>query len=192
MTLKPNRVLYLLGSAAPPVLQLADVVTQAKNEYWDVCVGLTPTAARWLDDRLPQLAEHTGHPVRSQQQPPPPQADWPPADVAVLAPGTFNTINKWALGIADSYVLTFLTQSVGRGVPTVAVPCVNTAHLQHPQFERGLATLRAMDVRVLYGGEGGFVPREHGRGHQEPYPWGAALATADELAAAAGPPVATR
>jgi hypothetical protein len=62
---------------------------------------LTPTAARWLDDQVPALEELTGHPVRSRYKLPKDPDVWPPADVAVLAPATFNTINQWALGITE-------------------------------------------------------------------------------------------
>jgi hypothetical protein len=58
---------------------------------------LTPTAARWLDDQVPALEELTGHPVRSRYKLPKDPDVWPPADVAVLDPATFNTINQWAL-----------------------------------------------------------------------------------------------
>ncbi|GGV39301.1 hypothetical protein GCM10010245_62260 [Streptomyces spectabilis] len=33
---------------------------------WEACVILTPSAARWWEGRLDELAELTGHRVRSQ------------------------------------------------------------------------------------------------------------------------------
>lgn len=60
-----TRTLYLLCSAAPPVFEIAGVVEEAQRRGWDVCLGLTPTAADWLKDSLPGLAVRTGHPVRS-------------------------------------------------------------------------------------------------------------------------------
>lgn len=45
---------YLFGSAAPPVLGLAQVVRQAQFRGWEVVLGLTPTAASWLQDELPR------------------------------------------------------------------------------------------------------------------------------------------
>ncbi|MEU7167250.1 hypothetical protein AB0A70_21835 [Streptomyces morookaense] len=47
-----TRVLYLLGSAAPPVLDVGDIIRTAQGEGWDVCLGLTPTAACWLEPVL--------------------------------------------------------------------------------------------------------------------------------------------
>ncbi|WP_458087584.1 flavoprotein [Streptomyces malaysiensis] len=169
-----NRVLYLFGSAAPPVLNIAGVIERAQADGWNVCLGLTPTAARWLDDKLTELEELTGHPVRSQYKLPWEPDAWPPADAAVLAPATFNTINQWALGITEKFIVGFVAEAIGKGIPTVTMPCVNAAYVQHTQFDTSIATLRAMEVHVLYG-KGGFIPNEPGKGRPDAYPWHLAL-----------------
>jgi hypothetical protein len=173
-----NRVLYLLGSAAPPVLNINSVVQQAQAAGWEVCLGLTPTAARWLDEEIPELERLTGNPVRSQYKLPREPDAWPPADVAILAPATFNTINQWALGITEKFVVGFLAEGIGKGISMITMPCVNAAYVRHSQFDKSVATLRDMGVQVLYG-EGGFVPNEPGKGRPEGYPWHLALAAAD-------------
>lgn len=165
-----NRVLYLLGSAAPPVLDVGDVIQRAQADGWDVCLGLTPTAARWLEDQLPALERLTGHPVRSRYKLPKEPDVWPPADVAMLAPATFNTLNQWALGITEKFVVGFVAEGIGKRIPMVTMPCVNAAYARHMQFEASIDTLRAMGVHVLYG-DGGFVPNEPGKGRPDAYPW---------------------
>ncbi|MET7899922.1 flavoprotein [Streptomyces sp. NPDC005355] len=175
-----DRVLYLFGSAAPPVLHVAQVIEQAQRDGWDVCLGLTPTAARWLEDQVSALEELTGHPVRSEYKLPHEPDVWPRADVAVLAPATFNTINQWALGITEKFVVGFVAEGIGKGIPTVTMPCVNAAYVRHIQFEQSVSALRAMGVRVLYG-EGGFVPNEPGQGRPDVYPWHLALDAAKDL-----------
>lgn len=174
-----SRVLYLFGSAAPPVFQVSDVVQNAQERGWDVCLGLTPTAARWLADQLPRLEERTGHPVRSEYKLPGEPDSWPPADVAMVAPATFNTMNQWALGITQHFVVGFVAEAIGKRIPLVTMPCVNTAYAAHPQFDRSVRTLRGAGVRVLYG-EDGFVPNEPGRGRPHGYPWHLALDAAGE------------
>ncbi|MFC9230524.1 hypothetical protein ACFTZI_16435 [Streptomyces decoyicus] len=47
---------------------------------------------------------------------------------------------------------------------------MNAAYVEHPQFERSVATLRNAGVSVLYG-PGGFEPNEPGKGRPESYPW---------------------
>lgn len=162
-----DRVLYLLGSAAPPVMDVADVVARAQARGWQVCLGLTPTAARWLSPQLAGLETLTGHPVRSACKLPGEPDVWPAATVALVAPATFNTFNHWALGLTTSFIVGFATEAIGKGIPLVAMPCVNDAFLAHPQFDRSIEMLRGACVRVLLG-EGGFVPNRPGEGVQEP------------------------
>lgn len=173
--------LYLFGSAAPPVLEVSGVIKDAQARGWDVCLGLTPTAAWWLEADLPSLEELTGHPVRSEYKRPGEPDAWPKADVILLAPATFNTVNRWALGLTDRFVVGVAAEGIGKRIPTVAMPCVNAAYVQHPQFDLSVATLRGAGVTVLYG-EGGFVPNQPGE--QRPFPWHLAL---DSVESVVGP-----
>ncbi|MFI6683386.1 flavoprotein [Streptomyces sp. NPDC050485] len=169
-----SRTLYLFCSAAPPVFNVARVIEEAQADGWDVCLGLTPTAANWLEESLGGLATLTGHPVRSEYKRPGEPDVWPPADVILFAPATFNSINAWALGLTSAFVVGVVAEGIGKHIPTVAMPCVNAAYVQHPQFEQSVATLRRAGVTVLYG-EGGFVPNQPGEGRPEGYPWRIAL-----------------
>ncbi|MFF0060358.1 hypothetical protein ACFYRC_02210 [Streptomyces sp. NPDC005279] len=54
------------------------------------------------------------HPVPSQYKLPTEPDMWPPADVAILAPATFNTINQWAVGITEKFVVGFMTEGIGK------------------------------------------------------------------------------
>ncbi|WP_247694787.1 flavoprotein [Streptomyces sp. B93] len=179
--MKPtDRVLYLFGSAAPPVFDIARAVAAAQAHGFDVCLGLTPTAARWLAPQLVELERQTGHPVRSEYKMPGQPDVWPKADVIAVAPATFNTVNSWALGLTHQFVVGVVAEGVGKGIPMVTMPCVNAAYVRHPQFERSIGALRAMGVRVLYG-EGGFVPNEPGQGKPSEYPWDLVLSAVDEV-----------
>lgn len=176
-----RRVLYLLGSAAPPVFDIADVIQDAQSRGFDVCLGLTPTAARWLAPRLADLEQLTGRPVRSEYKMPGEPDVWPKADVIAVAPATFNTVNAWALGITRDFVVGVVAEGVGKGIPMVTMPCVNAAYVQHRRFEQSVAELTDMGVRVLYG-EGGFMPNQPGQGKPKEYPWHLVLDAAQDLA----------
>lgn len=178
-----SRVLHLLGSAAPPVVDLEDVVRRARADGWTVCVGLTPTAAEWLGERLHGLRELTDHPVRSAPRRFGEDEPWPPADVTVLAPATLNSVNSAALGLTTNFVMGRVAEAVGNRWPLVMMPCVNSAYATHPQFGRSIGTLREAGVRVLYG-EGGFRPDPPGQGDRKAYPWTLALDAASAVAAA--------
>lgn len=166
-----SRVLYLFGCAAPPVFDVARVIEEAQSEGWDVCLGLTPTTAHWLGESLSGLQALTGHPVRYAYKLPGEPDVWPPADAIMVAPATFNTLNQWALGLTDHLVVGIAAEAVGKGIPLVTIPCVNTAYVRHPQFERSVETLRTAGVTVLYG-EGGFVPSPPGQSPPpSQFPW---------------------
>ncbi|MEY9875475.1 hypothetical protein ABH931_004976 [Streptacidiphilus sp. MAP12-33] len=151
-------VLYLLGTGAQPVLTIATAVEQAQADGWRVCLGLTPTAARWLHPYLPGLEALTGFPVRSHYKLPGQEDVWPTADVVLLAPATFNSVNRWALGLTDSFVIGYAAEALGRGFPTVALPCVNAALAAHPQYARSIETLRLAGARIVLAGDG-YRPR---------------------------------
>ncbi|MCX5138763.1 flavoprotein [Streptomyces sp. NBC_00338] len=166
--------LYLLGSAAPPVLEISQVIEDAQGRGYDVCLGLTPSAARWLAPQLAELERLTGHPVRSEYKAPMTADVWPRADVALFAPATFNSINSWAMGFTSSFVVGYAAEAIGKRIPLVAMPCVNAAYAQHRALDRSIAELRGMGVTVLYG-PGGFEPNQPGEYRAEGYPWGLAL-----------------
>src|SRR5262245_11874019 len=87
-----SRVLYLICCAAPPALRAEELVVRAQARGWDVCLICTPTAARWLQAKLPALANLTRHPVRSQYKLPDEPDLLPPPDAMLVAPATANTI----------------------------------------------------------------------------------------------------
>lgn len=175
-----SRTLYLFGSAAPPVFDVATVIDEAQQRGFDVCLGLTPTAARWLVDDIDDLAELTGHPVRWEYKTPGEPDVWPKADVIAVALATFNSLNSWALGLTHDFVIGVAAEAIGKRIPMTAMPCVNAAYAHHRQFERSISELREMGVRVLYG-EGGFVPNQPGQGKPRGYPWHLVLDEAEQI-----------
>ncbi|HLW03098.1 MAG TPA: flavoprotein [Ktedonobacterales bacterium] len=144
-----SHVLYLIVCAAPPAQQTADVVPVLQAAGWKVCVITTPQASRWVD-RL-QLEQLTGHIVRSDNKLPGEADPLPKADVMLVMPATFNTINKWAQGIADTLAVSLLCEALGHGSPSiVAVPCLKMDLVRHPAFSHCVRVLRACGVCVLH------------------------------------------
>jgi phosphopantothenoylcysteine decarboxylase len=144
-----SRVLYLIVCAAPPAQQTVRVVTPLLEAGWDVCVIATPQASRWIDRSA--LEARTGHLVRTDYKLPGEADPLPRADIILVMPATFNTINKWAQGISDTLATSLLCEALGRGTPpVVAVPCLKMDLIRHPAFKRSLALLREYGVRVLH------------------------------------------
>ncbi len=154
------------------------MVRLAQDGGWDVhCVATASAVSFFLD--LDALEGLTGHPVRTDHQRAG-QPALPTADAVIVAPATYNTINKWATGVADTYALTQLAELTGLGVPIAVLPFVNTALAANRVFSRSVRELRAAGVTVLFG-PGGFVPHPPRTGAQvmADYPWRAALDAVD-------------
>ncbi|MEV7013791.1 flavoprotein [Streptosporangium sp. NPDC051022] len=141
-------VLYVIACAAPAAADLARLVVLAQQDGWQVHVVTTPMGARFVATE--EIERLTGDRVRSVYRMPGEPKGLPLADAVVVAPATFNTINKWAAGMADTFAVGLLCEVVGFGVPTLAVPLLKDALARHPAFGRSLRTLREMGVRVLF------------------------------------------
>ena len=140
-------VLYVIACGGRPAGQLPDFVRFAQGQGWDVCVIATPDGTKFLDAE--QLTELTGHPVRAHYKHPDEPDVLPPPDAFVIAPATFNTINKLAAGISDTLALGLINEAVGLGLLIIAAPWPNAALVRHPVFQRSIAALRDWGVIVL-------------------------------------------
>jgi phosphopantothenoylcysteine synthetase/decarboxylase len=160
-------VLYLIVCASERARHIGGLVGLLQADGWDVCVISTPQARKFIDAGA--LAAQTGHPVRQDYKHPDEPDVLPPPDAMAVCPATFNTLNKWALGISDTLALGLLTEAIGLGLPLVAAPALNSAQAAHPAFERNIAVLRAAGVNVLYG-SGLYEPAPPGSGDRD-HPW---------------------
>ncbi|XVQ11201.1 flavoprotein [Spirillospora sp. CA-255316] len=173
----PRRILNIVVCAAGPAADVDKLITLAQQRDWDVQIIATPAALDFID--APALEAQTGRPVRSQyRKPGEPRA--PLADAIIVAPATYNTINKWAHGISDTYALGVLAEAPGLGTPIVVLPFVNSALASRHAFKHSVSTLRSEGVRILLG-PGEFdphPPRSGGNGHDK-FPWQLALHEVD-------------
>jgi phosphopantothenoylcysteine synthetase/decarboxylase len=83
----------------------------------------------------------------------------PPFGVVLVAPCTFNSLNKLAAGIADSLALSVVAEAIGRGTPVIVAPSANQPLMDHPRFNRSQAALRDWGVTVVPCEDHGYGPR---------------------------------
>lgn len=140
-------VAYVIACSAPPVLDLSRLLTLLDERDWASYVVLTPTAATWVD--VDALADISGHPVRVEPRTPGNLDPHPPADVVIVAPLTFNSLNKWAAGVNDTLALGLLNESLGLGLPIIAAPCIKEALRRHPAYPCSVDRLQSAGVTVL-------------------------------------------
>lgn len=173
------RHLQIIVCGAGPAGDVTKLISLAHDRGWTTAVTATTAALDFVDAQ--QIQDLSGHPIRTGYQ-----ADGsahgrvlPSVDALIIAPATFNTINKLALGIADSYALTSAAELIGRGVPTIIVPFVNAALAGRAPFSRSVELLRSEGVQVILGAEWSWPPHPPGSGHERrvAFPWIGAFET---------------
>lgn len=173
--------LRILVCGAGPATDVGRLIEAAHERSWTTAVTATASALDFID--VPAIEVLSGNPVRTSYQTSG-RRELPPVDAVIIAPATYNTVNKLAIGVADTYSLASVAELIGRGVPTVVVPFVNAALAGRTPFQRSIAGLRAEGVRVLAGPDDGWEPHPPGTGpdRQAAFPWRTAFRIAEEMA----------
>ena len=83
----------------------------------------------------------------------------PPRGVVLVAPCSFNTLNKLAGGIADSLALSVVAEAIGRRTPVIVAPSLNQPLLDHPRARESLRTLASWGVQIVPPVDEGEGPR---------------------------------
>ncbi|MET7426636.1 flavoprotein [Dactylosporangium sp. NPDC005555] len=171
-----GKLLCVVVCGAGPAPRVGALIGLAQAAGWSVRVVATPSAVGFLDTAGPSAGY--GVDVRSEFRAAAgggPRS--PHADAVIVAPATYNTINKLAAGVNDTYALNVVAEAIGRGTPVVVLPFVNAALAARRPFVAAVESLRSEGVRVLLG-PGQWQPHEPGSGdrHLAAFPWRAALA----------------
>lgn len=143
-----QKVLYIISCASPVARLVPELVIQAQASHWDVCVITTPHGRPFL--AISTLESLTNYPVRSLYKHPDEPDLLPRADALIAFPATFNTLNKWALGITDTLAVGILCEYTGLKKPLLAVPVTGEGLNSHPALARSLRMLRRYGVHILY------------------------------------------
>ena len=162
--------LYVVVCAAGVAAEVGKLIIAAQERDWEVGVIATPVAMGGFFDTA-AVEALTGRPIRSAWRRPGDARPFPPPDAVVVAPATFNTVNKWAAGLADTLAVGTLCEASGLGVPIAVLPCVADALAAHPAYRASLARLRGMGVRF---GDPYVGGREEG-GERAEFRWERAL-----------------
>ena len=153
-------LLGVVVCGAPLAVRAYDLVEQARRARWEVSLVSTDSAAPWLKANSDVSAHVTGFQMPQQPRLRP--------DALVVCPLTFNSGNKWALGIADNRPMSLLCEALGSGFPIVAVPMVNASLWKHPAWEEHVMLLEAGGVVMLdpATGQRGAKPMQDGTGEE--------------------------
>jgi phosphopantothenoylcysteine synthetase/decarboxylase len=175
-------VVYVIACGGRPAGDLPAFVTTLQTDGWEVCVIATPSALKFMDTA--GLAELTGHVVRHDYKQPDEPDILPPPEAIVVAPCTFNTLNKWACGANDTLALGLLNEAIGLGIPVIAVPNPSTALAKHPAFVENVARLRSCGMTILFDPEVYPLPAPNmGPPAAELFPWAALITEVSDVKA---------
>lgn len=139
--------LSLVVCAAPLAERAADLAATLMEAGWRVRVVVTPSTSEWV--QAPLIEAVTGTPLVMSQRRFHEARTWPEDDATVVAPLTFNTLNKWALGISDNYALGVLNESISLQRKTIAVPMIGPRFWDHPARAGSINLLRSAGVVFL-------------------------------------------
>jgi phosphopantothenoylcysteine synthetase/decarboxylase len=138
--------LYLIVTGAGTARRLPALVPRLTSLAPRVLTVLTPNASRVIAPR--ELAMIPGHQIVESY------FDaailpFPPRGVVLVAPCSFNSLNKLAQGIADTLALSITAEAIGRKTPVVVAISVNPPLWAHPRSAESAATLRRWGCTVL-------------------------------------------
>jgi phosphopantothenoylcysteine synthetase/decarboxylase len=139
-------MLYFVVSGAPLTRYVHHGVQLAHERGYQAAVVPTQAAEAWLNR---DILETLGVPVVGEHRMPGADKRLPKPDAAMVAPATFNTVNKLAAGIADTYPLSVLCEVLSTRRPLVIVPFVSESLAGHPAWLSSLAVLRHAGARLI-------------------------------------------
>jgi phosphopantothenoylcysteine synthetase/decarboxylase len=145
--IRDEPVVYVVICGSPVADGALSFVQNLKLTGWHPCVITTPMGARFVESS--PLADLTGYPVRTDYKNPDDPDMLPPPDALVVAPATFNTVNKLAAGISDTLAVGVVCEGIGNNSPVVIAPSLNRALTRHPAYRRSIFVLRESGVRVV-------------------------------------------
>jgi phosphopantothenoylcysteine synthetase/decarboxylase len=139
--------LALVACGAPLAARVHDVAARAVEVGWMVHVVATSSAMNWVDSK--RVEQVTGFPVLTEQRQPGQAKRFPQPTQVIVCPATFNTVNKLAAGIADSYAAGLLCEALASQIPITIAPMVNNRLWPHPVWRHNLDILTAAGARFI-------------------------------------------
>jgi phosphopantothenoylcysteine decarboxylase / phosphopantothenate---cysteine ligase len=145
---------YLVVTGTTSATRAPELIAGLRGLVSEIITLMTPNARRVISPW--ELASLDGHQVvesyfdrliRPRPRP----------GLVLVAPCSFNSLNKLAAGIADNLALSVAAEAIGRQTPVVVAPSVNQPLLDHPRTAESCATLQGWGVSIV-------PPEDHGDG----------------------------
>lgn len=140
-----ERALFLFVTGAGTCLQVPALIQVLLAQDYTVYSVLTPNVAHVTAPAT--LMDIPGnHWIHSYGQRP---LERYPFGTLLVAPCTFNTFNKIALGLADNLATAMIADGLGAGCRVVIAPAMNRGLWAHPQTAASAARLSAWGCTIV-------------------------------------------
>lgn len=140
------KAIYLVvsgASSARMVPNLLEVLTQFDLSVYTILTNNAPNVIspyNLVDQQGHTLIDSYFDPVMVNERQP---------GLTLVAPATFNTLNKISQGIADTLAHSLVAEAIGAGWPVIVAPSMNQALFNHPQVAQSIKTLQGWGITVL-------------------------------------------
>lgn len=155
--------LELVVCAAPLARRAHDLAAALTASGWQVTATTSTNARVWVDPVALAAASKAEH------ERPPGSPRLGPAAAVVVAPATFNTLNKLRAGISDTPAVGVLNDAVGQKLPLLVVPMISERLVGHPAWLETTAWLGRLNATLLdpsTGQTGAIEPLRSGTGDE--------------------------
>lgn len=140
-----ERSLFLFATAAGTLPQVSALIQGSLDAGWTTYVVGTPNL-ELVAPPAGLLDVPGAHWIRGYGQPP---LDRFPFGTMLVAPCTFNSFNKLALGLADNLATAMVADAIGAGRPVFVAPSMNPGLWNHPRTRESCALLRSWGCTVI-------------------------------------------
>jgi ribulose-5-phosphate 4-epimerase/fuculose-1-phosphate aldolase/3-polyprenyl-4-hydroxybenzoate decarboxylase len=143
-----GKVIYYILTGARKSKEAVINIRGLRELGAEVYVILTESALQFVD--LNELEKVSGHFVRTSFQKAHPDHSLPLEDLVVVAPATYNTVNKIACGIADNLAVSLVATAIGRGTPVYLAPNMNYDLWSSKITQQSIERLRSLGVKIVH------------------------------------------
>ncbi|MCB9148017.1 MAG: flavoprotein [Caldilineaceae bacterium] len=140
-----EKALFLFVSGASTCVRTPDLLRALLAHDFTIYSVLTPNVAQ-VTAPAPLMDVPGNYWLHAYRQPP---LDRYPFGTLLVAPCTFNTFNKIALGLADNLATAMIADGIGAGCRTVIAPSMNRGLWAHPQTKASLARLESWGCELV-------------------------------------------
>lgn len=140
-----DKALFLFATGAGSCDRVPDMIREFVANQFTVYSVLTPNVSL-VAPPAPLMEVPGNYWIHEYRQKP---LDRYPFGTLLVAPCTFNTFNKIALGLADNLATSMIADGLGAGCPVVIAPAMNHGLWSHPQTATSRERLGRWDCEIV-------------------------------------------